>query len=220
MRANPARLAWDRRFFETGELSKSDVLRRSAGLGFDQKVEGGHPVAGNQEPEHDRRGKRPGNNGDGRGRRKHGVLEPAEMTNLVVAIISVMTSRWVAVGRRRFVDGVLVFVTGFGGGSWKERQQQTKQQQGRRQQRPQPNGLSPALSEVRLIHRDPSEPPMLVPFRLSSLICIVISSGGSRHGTRSLVFACGRDRQEDVWCVRSFPMPEIFSCQPGWREPG
>jgi hypothetical protein len=32
-------------------------------------------------------------------------------------------------------------VVGFSGGSWKERQQQTKQQHGRCQQRPQPNGL-------------------------------------------------------------------------------
>ena len=42
---------------ETGELSKSDIPWRSASLGNNQEIEGRHPVADNQEPEHDSRGK-------------------------------------------------------------------------------------------------------------------------------------------------------------------
>ena len=97
MRTSPASWAWGWLFLKTGELSKSDIPRRSAGLGNNQEIEGGHPVTGNQEPEQDSRGKRPGNHRDGRGRGKPSVLESAEVTDLMVSIGSVMTSRWMAV---------------------------------------------------------------------------------------------------------------------------
>jgi hypothetical protein len=83
MRTSPAPSAWGCRFLKTGELSKSDVPRRSAGLGNNQEIEGGHPVADNQEPEHGSRGKRSSNHRDRRGRWKPYILKPAEVTNLV-----------------------------------------------------------------------------------------------------------------------------------------
>nr|WP_228435195.1 MULTISPECIES: hypothetical protein [Skermanella] len=49
------------------------------------------------------------------------------MTNLMMSIGSVTISRWLAVGWLRFMGGMPVFVTGFGGGNWKERQQQPEQ---------------------------------------------------------------------------------------------
>lgn len=141
MRVSRAPSALGCRFLKTGELSKLDIPRRSAGLGNNQEIEGGHPVADNQEPEHGSRGKRPGNHRDGRGRCNPYVLEPAEVTNLVVAVRSIMASGWLTVRRQPLLGCVLVSVIGFRNGSRKQWQQQTKQQQGHRQQWSQPNGL-------------------------------------------------------------------------------